>query len=104
MLLLGFHCKYAWADEYFSEQNYQVLLEKEGGQLQQNAERGQQYLQQAQYQQALKQFQHQAAWASICGVQAELIGFKVSEQQQINAKHNVGLNYIKLGKPLHARA
>ncbi len=104
VLLLGFHCKYAWADEYFSEQNYQALLEKECGQLQQNAERGQQYLQQAQYPQALKQFQHQAAWTSICGVQAELIGFKVSEQQQINAEHDVGLSYIKLGKPLHARA
>lgn len=99
--VLPIHCI---ADDGFSEENLNKILNKECHSISQYAKNGKYYFDQKQFNLALPQFEHLATWSSICNSFEEETRIKISEKDIILAENNVGLTYAKLGKPMLARA
>jgi hypothetical protein len=101
ILALPIHCI---ADDEFSEENLNKILNKECRSISKYATNGKQYFDQKQFNLALQQFENQVTWSSVCSSFEEETRIKIAEKDIISAESNVGLTYARLGKPMLARA
>lgn len=87
-----------------AEVSFEQEIRQGCSKLKQYAQLGKNYYDKKQYTKALEQFDYQASWASFCLYNKEDSGFSIKESDKIIANNNVGLTYVKLNKPLWAKA
>lgn len=87
-----------------ADSEFATELRAECAHVHRHAQAGKKLYDQKQYQKAIAQFQQQAAWSEFCEANRAESGISFSDTAISTAFNNVGLSYLKSGKPQWARA